>query len=113
MRNGKPSTTRPIDLASAGLDDAILAELRACKAAIHELLRREDEGVAPAPAISTDNRLAVGAREAAKMVGICEKTLWTLSQRGDIPSIRVLGRRLYPVDALRQWINEKLREGAD
>jgi hypothetical protein len=96
--------------ASIGLDDAILAELRACRAAIHELLRRDEERAGPSPAIG-DNRLAVGAREASRMLGVCAKTLWSLSVRGEIPSVKVLSRRLYPISALREWLNEKLREG--
>ncbi len=43
-------------------------------------------------------------REAAKRLGICEKTLWTLTNRGRMRSVKI-GRsvRYDPAD-LNQWI---------
>jgi hypothetical protein len=48
--------------------------------------------------------LLVGASEAARALSICEKTLWTHTQSGDIPHIRVGRRVLYDVEALRAWV---------
>lgn len=61
---------------------------------------------------TVDNEtLAVGPREAAKMLGIGFRTLWQLSVEGKIPHRAVsLGpnnkrfRRLYYVELLRDWL---------
>jgi excisionase family DNA binding protein len=57
-------------------------------------------------------RLLLSAREAAKALSVCEKTLWTLTKNGEIPVIR-MGRAVrYPVDGLRKWISEKSEKSA-
>jgi len=52
--------------------------------------------------------LAVRPREAAKLLSISERTLWTLTQRGEVPAKRIgTGRRrtvLYSVAELRAWL---------
>jgi excisionase family DNA binding protein len=54
------------------------------------------------------NRLLVTVREAAKMLGISERTLWTMtSPRGSIPSIRIGRAVRYNLDSLRQWAAEE------
>ena len=48
--------------------------------------------------------LALRPREAAKALGIGERLLWTLTNSGKIPHVR-LGRAIvYPVDQLREWL---------
>ncbi|MEP0846206.1 MAG: helix-turn-helix domain-containing protein [Phycisphaerae bacterium] len=63
------------------------------------------------PDISAGNeqpaRLALSAREAAAALGISARTLWTLANRGAIPSVKLGARRLYPVEALREWLAEQ------
>jgi excisionase family DNA binding protein len=45
--------------------------------------------------------------QAAKALAISQRKLWSLTANGEIPHIR-LGRCVrYPVDDLRQWINEQ------
>lgn len=54
---------------------------------------------------ASSERLLVSVREAARMLGVCEKTLWSLTvPRGPIPSVRI-GRavRYSPAD-LQAWI---------
>jgi excisionase family DNA binding protein len=52
-------------------------------------------------------RLALRPREAAAALGISERTLWTLTDQGRIPHVR-LGRCVaYPVDALRKWLADQ------
>ena len=52
-------------------------------------------------------RLLLSPRETAKALGICEKTLYTMTKNGEIPVIR-MGRAVrYPVDGLRGWIEEQ------
>ena len=49
--------------------------------------------------------LTVDAREAARMLGISERHLWTLTKLGRIHSVAGLGRSVrYSVDYLREWI---------
>ena len=51
--------------------------------------------------------LALRPREAAKAIGISERTLWTMTQRGDIPHVRLDRAILYPVDGLRSWLSQR------
>ena len=52
-------------------------------------------------------RLLLSPREAAKALSVCEKTLWTLSQKGEVPVIRIGRAVRYPVDGLREWIQKQ------
>ena len=48
--------------------------------------------------------LALRPREAARALGIGERLLWTLTNRGEVPHVR-LGRAIvYPVDLLRAYL---------
>lgn len=52
--------------------------------------------------------LALGAKDAAKALGISERALQNATQpKGPIPSIKLGERRLYPVDALREWLRRE------
>ena len=57
-------------------------------------------------------RLLLSVREAATAMGICEKTLWTLTQAGEIPVVRIGRAVRYPVDGLREWIQKKSEDSA-
>lgn len=57
-------------------------------------------------------RLLLSVREAATAMGICEKTLWTLTQQGEIPVIRIGRAVRYPVDGLREWIQKQCGKSA-
>ncbi len=58
--------------------------------------------------LAAQMRLLLSARQAAKALAICEKTLWSHTQpRGSIPSIKIGSRVLYAVDDLRRWIDEQ------
>ncbi len=54
--------------------------------------------------------LCVGKRDAARLLGISERTLTSRSIDGEVPSFVVGGRRLYPVDLLQEWIRKKVVE---
>ncbi len=54
-----------------------------------------DEPIAP---------LALNEKQAAKALGISERTLLTLRQDGDVPFKKVRGRILYPVSQLQDWL---------
>jgi len=49
-------------------------------------------------------QLALRPREAAKALGISERTLWTLTRAGEIPHVRLGRAVLYSIDALRAWL---------
>lgn len=52
-------------------------------------------------------RLALRPREAAKALGIGERLLWSLTDAGQIPHLRLGRAVVYPVDTLRQWLTEQ------
>lgn len=58
--------------------------------------------------------LLVSPRQAARMLAVCERTLYALTKAGEIAAVR-RGRLVrYSVDELRAWIeraSEKKREG--
>jgi len=51
------------------------------------------------------------AREAAKAIGISERTLWQWTEDGYVPHVRRGKVVLYPVDALRDWLQRQARDG--
>ncbi len=52
-------------------------------------------------------KLAVSAREAAAMLCISERLLWSWTKSGKVPHLRVGVRVLYSVESLRAWVNEQ------
>ena len=57
-------------------------------------------------------RLLLSPREASRALAVCEKTLWTLTQKGEIPVIRIGRAVRYPLDGLREWIQKKSEDSA-
>lgn len=51
--------------------------------------------------------LALRPREAAMALGVSERSLWEWTHRGDVPYVRIGRTILYPVDALRDWLNRR------
>lgn len=49
--------------------------------------------------------LLVDARTAAKMLAVSTRTLWTLTDRGDIPAVRIGRSVRYAIDDLRRFID--------
>lgn len=61
----------------------------------------------------TDNcipRLTLRKREAAKALGICERTLHEITKNGDIPHFRIGRAVIYPISGLNDWINSKAKQ---
>ncbi len=50
--------------------------------------------------------LLVSHREAARMLSVCERTLFALTKSGDIPAVRIGRAVRYSVDDLRAWIKQ-------
>ena len=53
--------------------------------------------------------LALRPREAAAALGVSERTLWTWTREGTIPHVRRGKTVLYPVDVLRDWLDEQAK----
>jgi excisionase family DNA binding protein len=53
---------------------------------------------APAP-------LAVSVLDAALMLGVGTRTIWSLTAGGRLPSVRIGRRRLYRVEDLRRYLD--------
>ena len=55
-------------------------------------------------------RLLLRPAEAAEMIGIGRSKVYELLARGELPAIRIGGRLRIPVNKLRQWVSQKMRE---
>jgi excisionase family DNA binding protein len=60
---------------------------------------------APEEALDLRGRLALRPAEAARALGICDRTLRNLLHR--IPHLRLGGVLLFPVDPLKRWLEEE------
>ena len=49
-------------------------------------------------------RLTVSIKEAAAALGVSTSSVWRWARAGELPSVRIGGRRLIPCDALRRRI---------
>lgn len=48
-------------------------------------------------------------REASQLLGLSERYLWTLRQRGELPFLRVGNRIKYRIQDLRKWAEQRLQ----
>lgn len=83
-------------LHDAAIDDVLQRAKESTDATLRAMAGRDDH---------TDQRLLLPASEAARLLSISEKTLWSnTSPRGSIPAVR-LGRSVrYSRAALERWI---------
>ena len=51
--------------------------------------------------------LAVGTKQAAKMLSISERSLWQLTKDERIHAVRIGRKLLYGIDELKRFINER------
>ncbi|MCH8969666.1 MAG: helix-turn-helix domain-containing protein [Planctomycetes bacterium] len=56
--------------------------------------------------------LGLRPREAAKALGIGERLLWSMTNAGEIPHLRIGRAIVYPVDMLRDWMAEQATKSA-
>ena len=52
--------------------------------------------------------LTVDRREAARILGISERLLWSLTDAGEVPHARLGARVVYPIDELRHWLSQRV-----
>ena len=59
-----------------------------------------------------EGRLALRLREAAQAIGVSERTLWGLTNRGEgPPSVRLGSLTVFPVADLVAWLSHRAAEG--
>ena len=51
-----------------------------------------------------DFLMLIDAKQAAAMLGIGTRTLWSMTKGGEIPHVRIRRRVLYAVEDLRGWV---------
>jgi len=71
---------------------------------------RESPRVKHRPA-ATLTPLALRARDAAKCLGISARKLWSLTNAGKIPHVRIGRAITYPVAALEKWLSTSAKGG--
>jgi hypothetical protein len=69
-----------------------------------EKVRFQDAGPVPVEC-KAPQQLLVSAGDAAKMLGISERNLWSLSVAGKVPSAKIGRRRLYDPRALARFVD--------
>lgn len=65
----------------------------------------------PECADQQNERLAVRPKEAARLLGICERHLFALTKAGVIPCFRLGRAKLYSIAVLENWAQEQSRPG--
>ncbi len=56
--------------------------------------------------------LSLRPREAAKALGISERSLWSLTDAGEVPHLKLGRATLYPVHELKAWLTERAKAEA-
>lgn len=59
------------------------------------------------PTAADANNLALRPRDAARSLGVSERTLWSLTKRREIPFVRFGKAVRYPVHLLREWLDKQ------
>lgn len=55
--------------------------------------------------------LAMRPKEAARALGIGERLLWSMTNQGLIPHLRLGKAIVYPIDSLQTWLTEQASKG--
>ena len=63
--------------------------------------------------VTPDSPLLIDAAEAAKRLSISPRKLWSLTDSGEIPHVRIGRAVRYPVEAIQQWIDAQQIGGAE
>ena len=59
-------------------------------------------------AASQHEALTLSPRDAARVLGISQRTLWTHTRSGSVPHVRLGRRILYPIADLKQWLRDTM-----
>lgn len=52
-------------------------------------------------------KLTLSVEEAAEMLGVCTKTLYTMTHRADFPTIKIGRRTRISYEGLREWVRKQ------
>ena len=55
--------------------------------------------------------LLISPRDAAQALGISERTLWTITQRGDLPHLKIGRLVRYSITDVQNWIEQTKQNG--
>ncbi len=58
-------------------------------------------------------KLLLSPREAAAALSVCERTLWSLADQGEIPRVRIGRRVLYRIADLEHWVTTRIEKPGD
>lgn len=64
------------------------------------------------PSTPHPDPILVGMTEAARMIGVSARTLWSMANAGELPTVRIRRRVLFNVAALREWVDARTKGGA-
>ncbi len=53
-----------------------------------------------------DEKLLFSVREVARVLGVCERTVWTMIKENGLPIVRLRGSVRIPKERLLQWIDQ-------
>ena len=56
------------------------------------------------------NRLLITCKEAAYLLSMSISTVYSLTQKGLVPSVKIAGSRRIPTQHLMKWIEQKMEE---
>ncbi len=56
--------------------------------------------------------LLVNMQEAARLLGLSRRTVWSLARGGQLPCVRIRRRVLFSPDSLRAWLRTHEKGGA-
>ena len=54
--------------------------------------------------------LTVNVKEAARMLGVCERTIRSLTKLGELPVIRIASRVLYSREDLSEFVRQRSKQ---
>jgi excisionase family DNA binding protein len=57
--------------------------------------------------------IMIGQREASRVLGMSERTISKMIGDDEIPTLKIGGRRLFSVEALKAWIAAKVAAAAE
>lgn len=57
--------------------------------------------------MTNDSRLLLSSKEAAKLLSISERTLFTITSAGQLPCIRIMGAKRYSRSDLERFIEQQ------
>jgi excisionase family DNA binding protein len=64
------------------------------------------------PPMPPNEPLLVDVPAASKLLGISDRTLWSMTKAGEVPCVRLRRRVLYAPQALRDWVAARAEGGA-